>query len=107
MNIEDDIVYKLSLTFSHKELAGMYAICNKREQDLIKENAKLKAELKEERETVDFYANKDNWADVDSYEYRGSMINSDDEEATKTMDDSVFVYLKGGKRARETQAKRK
>lgn len=101
MNIEDDIVYKLALTFSHKELAGMYAICNKREQDLIKENAKLKVELKEERETVDFYANKDSWG-MSGFESAGDICVSDIE-----WDDEDKKLRTAGKRARETQAKRK
>jgi predicted nuclease with TOPRIM domain len=41
-DIKDNIIYKAALTFKHEELAGMYAICNKREQDLQKENARLR-----------------------------------------------------------------
>lgn len=44
-DIKDDIIYKAALTFKHEELAGMYAICNKREQDLQKENARLRETL--------------------------------------------------------------
>jgi len=35
-DVKDDIIYKAALTFKHEELAGMYAILNKREYDLQK-----------------------------------------------------------------------
>jgi hypothetical protein len=33
-DVKDDIVYNAALTLKHEELAGMYAICNKREYEL-------------------------------------------------------------------------
>jgi hypothetical protein len=33
-DIKEDIIYKAALTFTHEELAGMYAICNKQEDEL-------------------------------------------------------------------------
>ncbi len=39
----DDPLYDIVLaTFSHKELAGMYCLCNKREYDLQEKIKKLK-----------------------------------------------------------------
>ena len=49
----DDIIYKHALTFSHEELAGMYALCNKREQDYIKEIKALRLILQSHGDIVE------------------------------------------------------
>jgi hypothetical protein len=43
--MKDDIIYKHALTFSHEELAGMYSIINKREQEYLKEIEALKDKI--------------------------------------------------------------
>lgn len=43
--MNDDIIYKNALTFSHQELAGMYSIISKREVEYLKEIEELKAKI--------------------------------------------------------------
>ena len=49
----DDIIYKHALTFSHEELAGMYALCNKREQEYLKEIKALRLILQSHGEVIE------------------------------------------------------
>lgn len=49
----DDIIYKHALTFSHDELAGMYSLCNKREQDYLKEIKSLRLILQSHDDIVE------------------------------------------------------
>lgn len=52
----DDIIYKHALTFSHEELAGMYSLCNKREQDYLKEIKALRLILQSHGEVIEMNA---------------------------------------------------
>ena len=52
----DDLIYKHALTFSHEELAGMYSLCNKREQDYLKEIKALRLILQSHGEIVEMNA---------------------------------------------------
>lgn len=52
----DDIIYKHALTFSHEELAGMYSLCNKREQEYLKEIKALKLILQSHGEVIEMNA---------------------------------------------------
>lgn len=52
----DDIIYKHTLTFSHEELAGMYSLCNKREQDYLKEIKALRLILQSHGEVIEMNA---------------------------------------------------
>jgi hypothetical protein len=51
--MKDDIIYKHALTFSHQELAGMYAIISKREVEYLKEIKILRLSLQSHGEIVD------------------------------------------------------
>lgn len=65
-DIKDDIIYKAALTFKHEELAGMYAIINKREQEYLKEIKLLKEENARLREALEFYADRNNWETIET-----------------------------------------
>lgn len=52
----DDLIYKHALTFSHEELAGMYSLCNKREQDYLKEIKALRLILQSHGEVIEMNA---------------------------------------------------
>jgi len=54
--MKDDIIYKHALTFSHEELAGMYAIISKREVEYLKEIKILRLSLQSHREIVEMNA---------------------------------------------------
>jgi len=60
---------------------------------------KLEAELKRERDTVDFYADKNNWDQADGYDF-DCIINND----CRPFNETNCYY--GGKLARETQQQR-
>jgi hypothetical protein len=47
IRMKDDMVYKAGLTCTKKELAGMYSLALKREQELEKDNARLRDFIKE------------------------------------------------------------
>ena len=67
-------------------------------QRLLKEKIqKLEIELKAERETVDFYADLNNWSG--EYRMKNQVINDCERF------DREWEYI-GGKKARERQAKR-
>ena len=52
----DDLIYKHALTFSHEELAGMYTIISKREQEYLKEIKSLRLTLQSHGEIVEMNA---------------------------------------------------
>ena len=54
--MKDDIIYKHALTFSHEELAGMYAIISKREVEYLKEIKILRLSLQSHGEIVNMNA---------------------------------------------------
>ena len=43
--LKNDMVYKAAMTSTKEELAGMYSLALKREQELEKENARLREAL--------------------------------------------------------------
>lgn len=74
----DDLIYKHALNFSQEELAGMYSVINKREQEYLKEikslrlilkshgeviemNAELRKENARLREALEFYSIEEDW----------------------------------------------
>lgn len=51
--MNNDIIYKAVQSCTKEEIAGMYAIANKRACELEKENAELRARLKEAEEIAE------------------------------------------------------
>lgn len=92
----DDIIYKHALTFSHDELAGMYSLCNKREQDYLKEIKSLRLILQSHDDIVEENARLREALDALSKDYislskKNSAIVVDLDEAIFCMRKSLFV----------------
>jgi hypothetical protein len=45
--MKDEMVYKAAMTCTKEEIAGMYSLALKREQEIQKENAQLREKIKE------------------------------------------------------------
>ena len=71
--------------------------------DHEKEIASLKEQLKREQDCVDFYADKDNWVDMEMIGYSSSIRN--DEQCGNEFGESEYLSI-GGKLARSAQARR-
>lgn len=71
--------------------------------ELDEEIASLKEQLKREQDCVDFYADKDNWVDMEVLGYLSSIRN--DEQYGNEFGESKHLCV-GGKLARSTQARR-
>ena len=72
-------------------------------RDFEKEIASLKEQLKREQDCVDFYADKDNWVDMEMIGYSSSIRN--DEQCGNEFGESEYLSI-GGKLARSAQARR-
>lgn len=72
-------------------------------EKLEKEIASLKEQLKREQDCVDFYADKDNWVDMEMIGYSSSIRN--DEQCGNEFGESEYLSI-GGKLARSAQARR-
>lgn len=63
-------------------------------EELEKQNNSMK-------ESLEFYANEDNWCYIDSYDVTGVMIDESDEESLGTK----YKYIRGGRIARQALEK--
>ena len=72
-------------------------------QELVELIASLKEQLKREQDCVDFYADKDNWVDMEMIGYSSSIRN--DEQCGNEFGESEYLSI-GGKLARSAQARR-
>lgn len=104
----DDIIYRAALTFKHEELAGMYAICNKREQELKEElklikEKNLKDEVKivlinEKIEKLEELLKEADWAMAD---FNGLCARSGINKNSGMINDCNNVQLRWREKAKE------
>jgi regulator of replication initiation timing len=90
----DDLIYKHALTFSHEELAGMYAIINKREQGYLKEIKSLRLILQSHGEIVEINAElkKENARLLKNYDSVKSLLKDLCDEWDEDCEESCDGY---------------
>lgn len=90
----DDLIYKHALTFSHEELAGMYAIINKREQGYLKEIKSLRLILQSHGEIVEINAElkKENARLLKNYDSVKSLLKDLCDEWDEDCEESCDSY---------------
>lgn len=84
-----------------EQIGGRLIEETRRANDLNKELANVRSELKLERECVDFYADEENWSEFECSTSTSQWIDDDDISSER------FAKPSGGKRARQRIKERK